>query len=235
MELQLTYPIGATSKVMVGIITGDIKENFADPNDLLTGQFVFKLFKAVTYDLDEKLIPMISSVDANRIMLAAWKQTYQKDKFEDIKYCSECKTNNRIVFDLDLKSQADEMYSKPLNFSGPSLEPPFASRQYEVKLRPLTLADQVGLLAAGEDPLEVVRLSMNSFIESVDGDANKGAKDLPLPIQQKIEGMVAEDILAATSYLTKEQKCMSPSCEAVLNSSIGWSDGSFLTDGDVGK
>lgn len=227
MDLPLNYPTKDLNTVEVGLITIEVVELASNRANIIDGTLPLKILNSFCPKLKEEQIKELSLSDANRILVTAFRQTYDTSGYVAKVNCPDCKKLVFITHDFTKPAaRVDGVYDKVHKFI--TKDPlTLKEREHLIKLRPLKFNINCELIkrALNEGNDDWAKLLILGRIESIDGKEITKMNQISMPIYKFISSLTDPDIQATNDLLSAEGTCV---CGKVVPNTLSWLDGNFL-------
>ena len=226
MDLPLLYPLKDLSSVSVGLITIEVVELASKRANALDGSLPLKILNSFCPKVKEEQVKEIALIDAHRILIAAWRQTYDSSGYVAKLNCPSCNKLTLLTHDLTKSVSASPVYSQvhKLKAKDPDTLQP---REFNIELAPLKFNVQCELLKmAINEQEDWAKILFDRRIKSVDGKPYTDPRLMSMPLFKAIGELIKDDVQAINSLLNEEGKCSH--CEESVSSQLGIMDGNFL-------
>jgi hypothetical protein len=224
MELPLLYPLKDLKTIDVGILSMKIIKIMSNQQMLVDGSLPYQLILSVARNANIEQIKKLSLIDANRIMMAAWRQTHSKEKYIAKQYCGECKKLVIIEHDTNIKYERPKIHDDAIEIM--AKDPvTLQDKTYTVILRPIPLSLQSDLIKNNDNVEEITELLIWCRIKSIDGKEDFDKENVPLVLYNQLTELTDDEVENVTTILRKTKSCV---CGEEVESVLSWTDSTFL-------
>ena len=227
MDLPLIYPTKELSSVKIGILSVAVMRIMSDNNLRLTGEMPFHILSSACVSTKPEQFYDVSSVDASRIIFAAWRQSHGSDQWL-AKVACDCGQTALIQHDVNVEYKKPDIYDKEHIVKAVDGKT-FEMRDFKLVLRPGSLKSSIdGAMVSMDDTDSSDKLVSVALahIKSIDGNENLDANTIPLSLFKASAALVKEDVSNTDDIAYISQKCVK--CKEDVTSVIGWHDATFL-------
>lgn len=225
MELPLIYPTEKLKSVKVSGFSMGIVKHMSNQQLFISGELPETVLASMCVGLEAEDLEGLSMVDANRILVHAWKNTHGTNTYAAKVQC-ECGRTNIILHNLDeCVYEKSDIYDRTHKLKAINFDK-MQEVEYEVELVPVPFSLQ-GKIISAEEGLQIQDDILWCRVKSINGKKDFDKDNLPLPLYRKITEVADGDTEATVNMMSKTVNCQK--CKAELLSTLSWADADFLS------
>lgn len=228
MELPLVYPTKNLSSVKVGGLSTKLIKLLSNQDLVTTGEILYEVLSSVCPGTQPVQFKDVSLVDANRIVLTAWKNTHRSDKYVAKVKCPEnCGRTNLVVHDINVDYVKPDVYDKNIPFETMDTST-LEEKTVEITLRPIPLKLYESIIqgAVSDDVTDMTEMLVWCRIKSVDGNEDFDKDNMSMALYGQLTDLVDADTAATLGMFEKAVTC--EKCGHEYTNSVFWLDAGFM-------